>query len=100
MDAEELARYLVKSVGYAWKQGESGGSECIDPQYRPLIIQLILKAQMDTLRVLKEFKEVGEDENNEDREEITGLSTKGTNENFCNSGFGGGEIVQLAAAIK
>lgn len=32
------------------------------------------------------------------REEVTGMSTKGTNKNMSNSGFGGGGPMRLAAA--
>jgi hypothetical protein len=99
MKLEDFCKLMVEDLGYGWKADKSNkGKKILSEKGRQKVKWLMSQAQSDTLRVLAEFREVGEDENNEDREEITGLSTKGTNANFCNSGFGGGSIKRLVTA--
>ncbi len=57
------------------------------------------KVEKEALLILKELKGDGEEGGIEcSREEITGLGGANKNRNFCNTGFGGGSMMRLAAA--
>ncbi len=97
MGTEEIAEHLAKTFLAIPASNPYPLSDLTD-DLRDEFLLIAAKAELEAIEVIKKTREAGEKCLRQEREEVTGMSTNGTNRNFCNTGFGGGSTVRVAPA--
>lgn len=97
-----VAKKLAEAIGMVWHEDEGyEHDDCLTEQSRRKIIAIAAKAVQEAANLfLKEQHQSAEETPEQNREEVTGLSTKGKSANCGNSGFSGGCMKRLAAALS
>lgn len=98
--SKRVAKELAYAIGMVWHEGKGyHHDDCLTEQSRRKIIVIAAKAVQEAANLcLKNQHESAEATPEQNREEVTGLSTKGKSANCGNSGFSGGSMMRFAAA--
>ncbi len=92
-----VAMRIAKELDIDWVDFDCGA--CLTEKGRRQLLLIAAEAvQKASQLFLKEQHGLSEETPEQQREEVTGLSTNGKSANFSNSGFGGGTMMRLAAA--
>lgn len=96
--SDSVAREIARAINMEWRFGDDDET-LLTEKGRRLLILIAARAVEEAANVLlKEQRQNGEETPEQNREEVTGLSTKGKSANLGNSGFSGGCITRLATA--